>query len=184
MCNILVLCTHRETHVATPGTDRSNWSYSPALVKRRTVVMCKRQSATLDLAVCQHLLAKDARHVMQPWYDDSSSSSLVKETTRTTTADLLLKTGTDSVCGLSFLDSVSPNIAQQVTICSTLALPMRLLDLMLLLVCIAALLTSPTGTFMWSPAVEDAHSKPVACRLLKTRHRRLGSLRKMITMLH
>lgn len=75
---------------------------------------CAQQSEALDNVACQHLLVRNARRVLQPWYDDASTCSAEKGDLVHTAADLLLKSSTGSVCGLSFVEGLAPNIPKTV----------------------------------------------------------------------
>lgn len=111
----IVLCDSTVTGSSNLGHGQCSHlcaACSPALVNRCTLINCSRRSAVLDTVSCKHLLIRDARHVLKPWYDDASTASAEQETPVRTATDLLLKTGAGTVSGLSFVEAVGPVHAQ------------------------------------------------------------------------
>ena len=114
MCTHLVVDVHScRCFINQHYVDLKEFSLpacSPALTRRFAVINADVHSSALDTVACQHLIARDARHILKPPYEDTSSLSAEPQRRICTAEDLLLKTAHGTASGLSFISAVGPVI--------------------------------------------------------------------------
>ena len=99
----------------------------PALAHTLAVVDIDAVAPAVDHVACQHLLARDAQHVLKPWYDDTSSASAEPVASTRFASELLMRTAGGTASGLSFVGAVGPDIPATVRHAYFFLASMRLL---------------------------------------------------------
>jgi hypothetical protein len=87
---------------------------SPALARMLTVVDLDEHSLSVEYVACQHMLAREAQHVLQPWHADASWASVEPVAAARTASELLARTAGGTASGLSFVGAVGPDLVATV----------------------------------------------------------------------
>jgi hypothetical protein len=71
-----------------------------------TVVCAPEHSPDVDVVACQHIILRDAQHLLRPWNDDALAMDTETQAVTSSPAQLLHQTAHGTVSGLCFIDAV------------------------------------------------------------------------------
>ena len=116
-CHIILLCRGCELSgcenicawTTTPAArlpTMCSRSCSPSLMRTAAVVCVPEHYPSVDIIACQHMLLRDAQHLLRPWNDDAIAMDAETQAVTSSPAQLLQQTTHGTVSGLCFIEAV------------------------------------------------------------------------------